>query len=431
MKRMPLILAMLGVLVFVTLFRFSNIFQKPLAKTSVPLAATQERAEDPAARAHQEWMQLRDPKTNQVPTNIRARELSYAKLLPNAESIVGHGLLKGEVLSWTSRGPYNQGGRTRALAYDLSDGTWNTILAGGVSGGMWRSTNGGTSWTRTSSLADSVQSVSCLAQDPRAASQSTWYYGTGEYLGNSARGGGDDAFYLGDGIYKSTNSGVSWQKLTVTASWTPQVFDKTADFVWDIVVDPTNGNVYAAIYGQIIRSTNSGTTWTSSLNSTTTNIFSTFTDIAVTSTGVFYAVLSSDGETAGVYRSTTGASGSWVNITPAGWPTTYDRTVLAIAPSNQNCIYFLSETQGYGFHNTSTNEYTSFWKYTDNGSGTGTWVDRSANLPYVPPGPNGDVESQTQQSGLRLHWRNKPLQVKRRIRHDGELSVDWWLFDRE
>ncbi|HTP14069.1 MAG TPA: T9SS type A sorting domain-containing protein, partial [Bacteroidota bacterium] len=255
-------------------------------------------------------------------------------------------------------------------------------------------------------LADSIQSVSCLAQDPRVGNQNNWYYGTGELLGNSASGGG--AFYVGDGVYKSTNSGTSWQKVVATASWTPQIFDKTSDIVWDVVVDPTNGNVYAALYGQIIRSTNGGTSWSSSLNSTTTSAFSAYLDIAVTSSGVFYAAISSDGQTSGIFRSTTGASGSWVNITPVGWPSTYNRTVLAIAPSNEKVVYFLLESPGSGYHDATDNTYTSFWKYTyvsGDGSGAGgTWSNRSANMPAY----GGNVGNFTHQAGYDLVIKVKP-----------------------
>jgi len=39
------------------------------------------------------------------------------------------------------------GGRSRALELDVSDGAYQTILAGGVSGGMWRTTDGGANWS--------------------------------------------------------------------------------------------------------------------------------------------------------------------------------------------------------------------------------------------------------------------------------------------
>jgi len=403
MNRATLLVGLSGLIVFFVFLRYSN--QRPVGHNSIPAwKPAEESADDPIERARQEWMELRDPSTNEIPPGIRSKELAFAGTLPSVESFVKSRLQKEQLMSWTSRGPFNQGGRTRALAFDVSDATGNTILAGGVSGGMWRSTDGGTTWTRATSLDDSVQSVSCLAQDPRPGNQNIWYYGTGEYLGNSAGGGGGDAYYNGDGIYKSTNDGISWQKLTSTASWTPQVFDKVSDFVWDIVVDPTNGNVYAAAYGQIIRSTDGGSTWGNSLGSTVSSGFSTYTDIAVTSGGVFYAAESSDGVTAGFYRSTSGASGSWKKITPSGWPSTYNRVVVTVATANESLVYFLGDTPGSGYQDPKSGDYTSFWKYTDNGSGTGTWADRSANLPNY----GGQVGNFSHQGGYDLIVRTKP-----------------------
>lgn len=405
MNRKSLVVGLLGLVCFLVFLRISS-GQEGYRREWKMFRVADEDAENPVARARQEWMQLRDPLTNEIPSGIRSRELAYAASLPSAETFAGSSLQKGQLLSWSARGPVNQGGRTRALAFDISDATGNTILAGGVSGGLWRSTNGGTTWTRTSSLSDSVQSVTCLVQDPRFGNQNNWYYGTGEYLGNSASGG--KAFYVGDGIYKSTNNSISWQKLTNTASWTPQVFDRVSDIVWDVVVDPTNGNVYAALYGEIIRSTDGGATWALSLASTTGSTFSTFTDVAVTSSGVFYAVLSSDGQTPGVYRSTTGASGSWTNITPAGWPSTYDRFVIAIAQTSESNVYFLGDTPGSGYHDAASGDYTSFWKYTYvSGTGTGaggTWVDRSANLPNF----GGRKGNFSHQGGYDLVVKTKP-----------------------
>ncbi len=396
----------MGVVGMLAFFAFVKLTMERKTGVDVArlIAVSKEDVNDADARARQEWMQLRDPYTNKIPKDIRSKELAYSKALPNVEAIAKSRLQKAELLTWTFRGPVNQGGRTRALAYDISDATGNTILAGGVSGGMWRSTDGGVSWKRSTSLADSVQSVSCLAQDPRVGHQNTWYYGTGELVGNSAGGGGGDASYTGDGVFKSTDGGGSWQKLTSTASWTPQFFYLTTDYVWNVLVDPTNGNVYAATYGEIDQSTDGGTTWNASLSPTTA--FSKYTDIAVTSTGVFYGVMSSDGSDGGIYRSTTGAPNSWTNITPAGWPSNYDRIVLAVAPSNQNTVYFLGETPNSGFVDTASVEWTSFWKYTDNGAGTGTWVNRSANLPYFPGGK--DVGNFQHQHSYDLVMKVKP-----------------------
>jgi photosystem II stability/assembly factor-like uncharacterized protein len=49
-------------------------------------------------------------------------------------------------------------------------------MAGGVSGGLFRSTDGGANWTRVTP-ANEVHNVSSIAQDPRNGFQDTWYAG--------------------------------------------------------------------------------------------------------------------------------------------------------------------------------------------------------------------------------------------------------------
>ena len=67
--------------------------------------------------------------------------------------------------NYFSRGPSNLGGRTRALAVDMSFASGNTLIAGGVSSGVYRSTDDGASWTRTSSNND-IHNVCLLYTSP-------------------------------------------------------------------------------------------------------------------------------------------------------------------------------------------------------------------------------------------------------------------------
>ena len=113
-------------------------------------------SDNPAERIVWERMRLADPATGEVPKNIRQKEMIFAKTLP-----------KSSVLSkanWKHRGLYNVGGRTRALAFDVLDE--NTILAGGATGGMFRSVDGGASWNMTTNL-NQEHRISCLTQDKR------------------------------------------------------------------------------------------------------------------------------------------------------------------------------------------------------------------------------------------------------------------------
>jgi hypothetical protein len=372
---------------------FSSLSKPPVGRHEMPdfEKAAIGTADDPQARDRYEWMRLHDPATGEIPAKIREDELAFAAKLPTQEALAGalaksSGSAAIQATTWSARGPRNVGGRTRALAIDVANA--NLLLAGGVSGGIWRSTNGGASWTKTTAPSD-LHSVTCVAQDTRNAKTNIWYYGTGEWRGNSASGGG--GFYLGDGIFKSTNGGLSWALLPSTATNTPQTFDQMFDFVWNVAADPSNAasdEVYAATYGGINRSLDGGASWTPVLGSAANG--ADYTDVAITNSGAVYATLSSDGATTkGIRRSADGVT--WANITPAGWPAAYRRIVIGIAPSNPNVVYFLAETPGSGLNG------HSLWKYTYvSGDGTGaggTWVNRSANLPAFGA-PAGNFDSQ-------------------------------------
>lgn len=357
-----------------------------------------------------------------MPENIRAKELAFTAKLPRNFALLkykNHNPAARRLISdWNQRGPYNVGGRTRALAIDVADE--NTILAGGVSGGMWRSTDGGTSWIKTTEPT-MLHSVSTLAQDTRPGKQTTWYHGSGELEGNSAAA--PFANYRGNGIYKSTDNGASWRILPATQTTDVTTFNNVFQWNWRLVTNPTNAaqdEVYAATIGGVQRSVDGGTTWTNALGTNSavqSNNYSLYTDIAVSSRGVRYATLSQattsgtgNSPAKGIFRSVDGVT--WVDITPTSFPAVFERIVLAIAPSNENIVYFLAHMPGFGRLN------TSIWKYTyvaGDGSGAGgIWENRSANVPDLPntlPQDIGDYNSQTNYNMLIAVKPDNPNQV--------------------
>ena len=160
--------------------------------------------------------------------------------------------------SWVHRGPYNVGGRTRALSVDVLDE--NIILAGGASGGMFRSVDGGNSWVMTTKKTGQEHRISCLTQDKRTGKENIWYFGTGENRGSYI---GDVSMY-GNGIWKSIDGGVSWDSLSITTSNTPTLLDGDFDFTFSIKTDNSNDSldvVYVATRGDIYRSQDGGITW--------------------------------------------------------------------------------------------------------------------------------------------------------------------------
>ncbi len=152
----------------------------------------------------------------------------------------------GAALPWQEHGPSNVAGRARAFVVDRRDATGATWVLGTAGGGVWKTTDSGLSWSNTSGTMPNL-SVSGLGQ---AASQpTTWYAGTGEGFGNV------DAI-LGSGVFKLTDGGTTWTLLPSTA--TPAFRALTR-----LVVSPTDPNVViATTTAGLYRTADGGATWT-------------------------------------------------------------------------------------------------------------------------------------------------------------------------
>jgi len=322
------------------------------------------RAKDnPIQRQEFEILKLKNPVTGKIPSNIRKLELEFSSKLP------AQARLDDATTTWNHRGPFNVGGRTRALAVSVIDE--NMILAGGVSGGLWRSTDQGQTWAKSTNSLE-LHSITCIAQDTRTGQTDTWYYGTGELSGNSA--GGSEAFFLGEGVYKSTDNGVTWSVLSSTVSGTPEVFNfDSFQITNDMVVNPVNGDLLVGTNFGIQRSQDGGTSFSEVLDN---SAFQGWSDIVTTTTGILFASLQGQG----IFQSTDGGD-NWTDITDMGFPISDgDRIELAIALSNENILYVISE-DGTGH---------ALWKFDDS---VDSWTDLSLNLPMLG-GSVGDFDSQ-------------------------------------
>jgi hypothetical protein len=349
-------------------------FQKESKEESDEFEEEEEEDEDRTNPGYQEQllMMLQDPATGVIPEDMGFREREFVRSLPSRGDRVREqgknkstAELEASNLTWQARGPLNIGGRTRTVAIDVSNE--NVILAAGVGGGgIWRSTNKGQSWTRTTSTPQ-APCVTAIVQDKRTGKQNIWYAGTGEFYSSGF------PTQL-QGILKSVDGGVTWQSLTSTAGL------GTIKFIYSMVTKPTNlaqDEVVAAASGGIMRSIDGGTTWTNVLP--TSSVFAR-THVAISSTGIYYAVISDANRK--VYRSVDGVI--WTDISPANFQTmtqTSQRGVLAVAPNNPNVVYMVFSQPGY-----STGGML-FFKYDylfGDGSGSGgTWTDRTSSVMQV------------------------------------------------
>lgn len=313
-------------------------------------------------RLRHEFEMLRNPITGTIPANFHELEVQAVKNLPSKGTFYNPLLTRitsSYSLNGTSStlnqntyapiGPSNQAGRSRALGIDKRNP--NIMITGGTTGGIFRSTDGGNSWTFVSPEND-IRSMNSIAQDP--TNPDTWYVGTGEvfYTVSTA----DIAGTVGWGVFKSTDNGVTWTKLTSTQDAFQHQFNGQFDLVHRIAVHPTTGAVYAAVHNRIMKSSDGGTTWLTVLGGTqANNALGGLTEVLIPSNGskIFAAVSGEnvDRGLVGVWESTTGDIGSWTRI--AGGTTLgtdsvsqwqpygkWGRVVLAINSTNTKLFAF-------------------------------------------------------------------------------------------
>jgi photosystem II stability/assembly factor-like uncharacterized protein len=269
-------------------------------------------------------------------------------------------------VAWVPVGPDNIGGRVRSIVHHPTIS--GTLYCGSVSGGIWKTTNGGSSWTPLGDFAPSLV-IGALAIDP--TNTNVIYAGTGEGYFNT------DAL-RGIGVLKTTDGGATWAtQATFTGSG--QGFPY---YINDIYLRPDSTNIlYAATNSGLFRTTNGGTNWTFMKRGDLTY---RATQIAVDPTNprTFYICFGNFSRD-GIYKTTNGG-GSFTKLA-GGFPTTgFYRISLAIAKSNPQILYaVLIDSFQHEVHSVqkSTNGGTNWTAVTTPmdgsipGSGLVTFVD--------------------------------------------------------
>lgn len=307
-KRRYLFLPALISLIVYCIFFQSNSKSNSAAYNKIP------KLEGIEALAEQEFEMTMDPALGTVPKH---------RLYKTAKQMDQYSKNRGLDLYWEERGPSNFAGRVRGILFDAKDPEGNIIWAGGIAGGLWKCTNAFSApeWTAVPGFTGNV-AVSSIIQDP--ADPDTYFLGTGEGFYNA------DA-YRGDGIYKSTDGGVNWDRLNSTSNVSFQYIQKLI-FAGDRLFACTRDE-------GIMMSDDGGESWVKSLGNGTFGFSERSSDIELASDGTLYACMGLFTED-GVYKSTDNGD-SWTFL-PFPF-SSYERIELTTAPSNPSVIYALPQ----------------------------------------------------------------------------------------
>jgi photosystem II stability/assembly factor-like uncharacterized protein len=277
-------------------------------------------------------------------------------------------------------GSARMSGRIAAIDAVNEDGRV-TVYVGTASGGVWKSTNGGTTYKPVFDE-QPVQSIGAITIDPSNA-QTIWV-GTGEpWTRNSVS--------VGQGVFKSTDGGQTWK----------QVGLRDSERIAKILVDPSTPNtVYVCAPGRlwsdggergVFKTTDGGTTWTQILKGPNASTGCGMMSMNPQSPGTLFAGLwdfrrqgwtfrsGGDGADApsgsGLFTSTDGGA-TWQELdtkSAKGLPTKpWGRIAVSVAPSKPSVVYAFIESAR-----------SALFRSDDSGR---TWreLDRSQNMVWRP-----------------------------------------------
>jgi photosystem II stability/assembly factor-like uncharacterized protein len=264
-------------------------------------------------------------------------------------------------LKFRSIGPALMSGRIADIAIHPTDPSIWYVAVG--SGGVWKTTNSGTTWEPIFDEQDSY-SIGCVVLDP--SNPEIVWVGTGENVGGRHVG-------FGDGVYKSADGGSSWKNMGLEAS----------QHISEIIVDPSDSNtVYAAAQGPLwspggerglFKTTDGGQTWSNVLSD---GEWTGVTDVVMDPRDpkVLYAAtwqhhrtvaaLIDGGPESGIHKTTDGGAG-WSKLTKGLPEGNVGKIGLTMSPQNPDVVYAVIELD---------NREGGTWRTADRGA---SWEKRS------------------------------------------------------
>ena len=198
-------------------------------------------------KAFKRWENYMSPRV--YPSgNITLPTQTYKNYKQWEADLAAAGIPKSTNGSWQIIGPIGKptgggAGRLNFIRFDPTNS--NTIWVGAPDGGLWKTTNGGTSWT-TNTDQLTVIGVSDVAINP--VNTQIMYLATGD-------SDGSDTFSTG--LLKSTDGGLTWN--TTGLTWAVNL----GRTIGRVLVNPTNPDIILVFASNgIYRSTNGGTSFT-------------------------------------------------------------------------------------------------------------------------------------------------------------------------
>jgi Calx-beta domain/FG-GAP-like repeat len=327
-------------------------------------------------------MQLRDESGKVAGNGLIAALKQRGALIGGAQSDFTANAAGISSASWTWLGPGNIGGRVRAISPHPT--TPNDVMIGSVSGGVWRTTNGGASWNALDDFMPSV-AVTYLVRDPSAPN--TVYACTGEGFFNvdAARG---------LGIFKSTDNGATWDQVTST---NPSTGGDDWYFVNRLAISPVNPQVMlAATNGGVYRTANGGVNWVK-VYGAGANAVRRVLDIAFHPTdgniallGEGYHLVNSTGDGASVANSVDGGV-TWnrTKLNASAITSPRGRVEIAFAKSNPSIVYAMVDVNNGELYKSVNAGAT--WAFVSNPNHLGQgWYD---NALWVAPNDSSRIIS--------------------------------------
>jgi photosystem II stability/assembly factor-like uncharacterized protein len=255
-------------------------------------------------------------------------------------------------------------GRVNCTAFHPNDNT--TFWVGTPAGGLWKTTDSGTSW---SPMTDGFASigVSAIAVNPTNAD--ILYVLTGD-------GDGRDSPSIG--IMKTTNGGYSWNSTALSWGTNQNVYG------YKLLIDPENSQVLlAAMSNGIWRTSNGGTSWTQVTTTTTTDL-----EFSPNNSDIIYATTQNRIDSAWVqarfHRSINNGI-NWAEESDPAFPDTSSRAAIAISPSAPENVYVV-----FGGANVDAGTFRGLLKSIDYG---GSFTLQSTTPNILDPTLSGDSSS--------------------------------------